>query len=68
MPELERARLRAYVETARTEGYRVRFWATTDQEGPARDALWTELYEAGVDHINTDNLPALQAFLSSRSS
>ncbi len=68
MPELERAKLRAYVETAHAEGYRVRFWATPDQEGPARDAMWTELYEAGVDHINTDDLPALQEFLSSRAS
>lgn len=68
MPELERARLHAYVAAAHAEGYRVRFWATPDQDGPARDAMWTELYEAGVDHINTDDLEALQEFLSARTS
>jgi hypothetical protein len=64
MPEAERARLRVYVETAHANGYRVRFWATPDQPGAARDAMWTELHNAGVDHINTDDLPALDRFLS----
>jgi hypothetical protein len=66
MPEAERAKLRAYVETAHAEGYRVRFWATPDQPGAAREALWTELHNAGVDHINTDDLAALEAFLTAR--
>ncbi|APX02952.1 phosphatidylinositol-specific phospholipase C/glycerophosphodiester phosphodiesterase family protein [Arthrobacter sp. QXT-31] len=66
MPEAERAKLRAYVETAHAKGYRVRFWATPDQAGPARDALWAELLDAGIDHINTDDLPALDTFLSGR--
>ncbi|WP_353712847.1 phosphatidylinositol-specific phospholipase C/glycerophosphodiester phosphodiesterase family protein [Arthrobacter sp. K5] len=66
MPEAERARLRAYVETAHANGHRVRFWATPDQPGAARDAMWTELLDAGVDHINTDDLPALDRFLSAR--
>ncbi|UKA53373.1 phosphatidylinositol-specific phospholipase C/glycerophosphodiester phosphodiesterase family protein [Arthrobacter sp. FW305-BF8] len=64
MPEAERAKLRAYVATAHAQGYRVRFWATPDQAGAARDAMWTELRDAGVDHINTDDLPALDRFLS----
>ncbi|MDQ4047014.1 MAG: phosphatidylinositol-specific phospholipase C/glycerophosphodiester phosphodiesterase family protein [Actinomycetota bacterium] len=66
MPEVERAKLRAYVETAHSKGYRVRFWATPDQPGAAREAVWTELHNAGVDHINTDDLAALDAFLSAR--
>lgn len=66
MPEAERARLHAYVETAHAAGYRVRFWATPDQPGTAREAMWTELADAGVDHINTDDLPALQSFLLAR--
>jgi len=66
MPEAERAKLRAYVETAHSEGHRVRFWATPDQPGAAREALWTELHNAGVDHINTDDLAALDAFLTAR--
>lgn len=66
MPELERAKLHAYVETAHANGYRVRFWATPDQAGDAREAVWNELYDAGVDHINTDDLAGLQAFLTAR--
>ncbi|MGX5716637.1 phosphatidylinositol-specific phospholipase C/glycerophosphodiester phosphodiesterase family protein [Arthrobacter sp. MAHUQ-56] len=66
MPELERAKLHAYVETAHANGYRVRFWATPDQPGAARDAVWTELANAGVDHINTDDLAGLQQFLTAR--
>lgn len=66
MPEAERAKLRAYVAEAHTNGYRVRFWATPDTPGTAREAIWNELFDAGVDHINTDDLPALQQFLTAR--
>jgi len=66
MPEAERAKLRAFVTTAHANGYRVRFWATPDQPGTARDAVWTELADAGVDHINTDDLVGLQQFLTAR--
>ncbi|MFJ6374188.1 phosphatidylinositol-specific phospholipase C/glycerophosphodiester phosphodiesterase family protein [Pseudarthrobacter oxydans] len=66
MPEAERAKLHAYVAEAHASGYRVRFWATPDQPGAARDAIWTELAGAGVDHINTDDLAALQQFLTAR--
>ena len=67
MPEAERTRLHAYVAEAHASGYRVRFWATPDQPGAAREAIWTELADAGVDHINTDDLAALQQFLTARS-
>lgn len=67
MPESEKAKLRDYVQTAHARGYRVRFWATLDVPGEAREAVWTELHEAGVDHINTDDLAALEEFLGSRS-
>jgi hypothetical protein len=66
MPETERAMLHASVAQAHANGYRVRFWATPDQPGAARDALWTELANAGVDHINTDDLAGLQQFLTAR--
>jgi hypothetical protein len=66
MPEAERTRLHAYVAEAHASGYRVRFWATPDMPGAARDAVWTELADAGVDHINTDDLAALQQFLTAR--
>ncbi|MDQ0730719.1 phosphatidylinositol-specific phospholipase C/glycerophosphodiester phosphodiesterase family protein [Arthrobacter sp. B1I2] len=66
MPEAERTKLRAFVATAHANGYRVRFWATPDQPGEDRDAVWTELADAGVDHINTDDLAGLQQFLTAR--
>ncbi|OLT47060.1 hypothetical protein BJF85_01250 [Saccharomonospora sp. CUA-673] len=64
MPEDERARLHEMTEQAHEAGQRLRFWATPDAEGEARTAVWTELREADVDHINTDDLPGLQDFLS----
>lgn len=64
MPAAERERLHAYVEQAHAEGYRVRFWATNDIAGPARESLWRELRDAGVDHINTDDLDGLEEFLA----
>ncbi|WP_210503421.1 phosphatidylinositol-specific phospholipase C/glycerophosphodiester phosphodiesterase family protein [Nocardioides xinjiangensis] len=66
MPEAERARLHDLVDRAHAAGYRVRFWATPDAAGPARDALWDELLDAGVDHLNTDDLAGLEAFLRAR--
>jgi len=63
MPAAEREKLRSIVDSAHADGYRVRFWATPDLPGPQRDALWSELVAAGVDHVNTDDLPGLQQFL-----
>ena len=51
---------------AHARGQRVRFWATPDAAGPARDALWTELLAADVDYFNTDDLAGLEAFLDAR--
>jgi hypothetical protein len=62
MPEAEREKLRAIVETAHATGQRVRFWATPEQ-APQREAVWRELLDAQVDYINTDHLDALQDFL-----
>ncbi|NIJ10300.1 hypothetical protein FHU38_000644 [Saccharomonospora amisosensis] len=63
-PAQERARLRELVEQAHAAGQRVRFWATPDDDTPARTAVWEELLAAGVDHINTDDLAGLAAFLT----
>ncbi|MFI7616474.1 phosphatidylinositol-specific phospholipase C/glycerophosphodiester phosphodiesterase family protein [Nonomuraea terrae] len=63
MPAAEREKLRQIVATAHRDGQRVRFWATPDAPGPARDALWRELVAADVDHINTDDLAGLEQFL-----
>ncbi|GAA4004051.1 phosphatidylinositol-specific phospholipase C/glycerophosphodiester phosphodiesterase family protein [Streptomyces marokkonensis] len=62
-PAAERRKLRAIVGAAHSRGQRVRFWATPDVAGPARDAVWAELLAAGVDHLNTDDLAGLEAFL-----
>ncbi|MCE7006687.1 phosphatidylinositol-specific phospholipase C/glycerophosphodiester phosphodiesterase family protein [Kibdelosporangium philippinense] len=65
-PGVERDRLKQIVSTAHKAKQRVRFWATPDVAGPAREAVWLELRKAGVDHINTDDLAGLQVFLTRR--
>jgi len=65
-PAAERAKLREIVERAHKAGQRVRFWATPDAPGPAREALWKVLAAAGVDHLNTDDLSGLANFLRAR--
>ncbi|MFD4027452.1 phosphatidylinositol-specific phospholipase C/glycerophosphodiester phosphodiesterase family protein [Streptomyces sp. NPDC058576] len=62
----ERDRLRALVAAAHREGRRIRFWATPDRPGPEREAVWSELLAAGVDHLNTDDLAGLENFLRAR--
>lgn len=59
----ERDKLRSLVTTAHRSGQRVRFRATPDVAGPEREAVWTELLAAGVDHLNTDDLAGLEHFL-----
>ena len=61
IPAAEKKKLRDVVKQAHNAGRRVRFWAT-----PETPALWSELYDAGVDAINTDRLDELQDFLSAR--
>lgn len=57
-PADQRDKLREIVRLAHSRGRRVRFWAT-----PEEPTLWQELLAAGVDHINTDKLAALNRFL-----
>lgn len=63
MPADQRATLRRIVDTAHADGQRVRFWATPDLPDAAREAVWSELLAADVDHINTDDLSGLRDFL-----
>ncbi|MFJ8826009.1 phosphatidylinositol-specific phospholipase C/glycerophosphodiester phosphodiesterase family protein [Streptomyces sp. NPDC102467] len=63
IPAAEREQLHTIVSAAHDRGQRVRFWATPDLAGPERDAVWTELLAADVDHLNTDDLAGLEAFL-----
>ncbi|MFE4450235.1 phosphatidylinositol-specific phospholipase C/glycerophosphodiester phosphodiesterase family protein [Streptomyces sp. NPDC056796] len=65
-PAAERERLRTFVTAAHARGQRVRFWGTPDTAGPGREAVWTELLAAGVDHLNTDDLAGLETFLRRR--
>lgn len=58
MPEADRETLRETVARAHEQGRRIRFWATGD-----RPVVWQELYEAGVDLLNADDLDKLQQFL-----
>jgi glycerophosphoryl diester phosphodiesterase len=67
-PEAEREKLRTIVRAAHDRGQKVRFWATPDVAGPARDALWGELLAADVDYLNTDDLAGLEAFLDAHRS
>lgn len=62
MPAAERTRLRDWVAQAHKAGQRVRFYGATEVS-PARERIWAELLAAGVDHINSDDLPALSAWL-----
>lgn len=63
MPEKDRRQLEMYVQHAHENGQLIRFWATPDSSGKERKAVWTELQEAGVDLINTDDLGGLREFL-----
>ena len=63
MPEKDRRQLEMYVQHAHENGQLIRFWATPDSSGKEREAVWTELQEAGVDLINTDDLGGLREFL-----
>lgn len=58
MPDAERVQLVAWVRQAHEAKRRIRFWNTPEQE-----SVWRELQAAGVDLINTDDLPRLRRFL-----
>ncbi|MEV4440658.1 phosphatidylinositol-specific phospholipase C/glycerophosphodiester phosphodiesterase family protein, partial [Streptomyces sp. NPDC049577] len=51
MPSRERTALRHIVATAHAARRQVRFWATPDEPGAARDAVWRELLAAGADYL-----------------
>jgi hypothetical protein len=57
-----RSRLEATVADVHREGKRLRFWNLPKDAPP----VWAALYDAGVDLINTDDLPGLAAYVRSR--
>jgi glycerophosphoryl diester phosphodiesterase len=58
MPAAEQEKLRTLVRHTHEQGRRLRLWAAPDNE-----AGWKELFEAGVDLLNTDRLDELEKFL-----
>ena len=52
------AKLLSITAKAKAQGQRLRFWGTPDKL-----SCWQEMYEAGVDLINTDKLAELRAYL-----
>lgn len=61
MPQAERDKLREAVGQAKSQGKRLRFWAT-----PESPELWQELLDAEVDLIGTDQLTRLHDWLRAR--
>jgi glycerophosphoryl diester phosphodiesterase len=59
MSKEERDKLRSVISKAHEKQRRVRFWAT-----PESESLWSELLDAKVDFIGTDDLERLRDFLS----
>ena len=64
MPGDEQLKLMQLVEAIHAKGYKLRFWATPDMPGKARENVWTQLKSSGVDLIGTDNIQALKNFLT----
>lgn len=63
MPEGEREKLQQIVRAAHLSGRRVRFWDTPDEAASARENVWRELWQSGVDLIASDDLEGLKTFL-----
>jgi hypothetical protein len=62
MPPAARARLQKLVADVHAEQKMLRLW-NLPKDAPA---VWGTLYDAGVDLINTDDLPGLSRYLASR--
>jgi hypothetical protein len=58
LPAGEAANLDDIVARAHARGMRIRFWNT-----PQSEAVWSRLYDAGVDLLNADDLGGLTAVL-----
>jgi len=58
IPAAERQKLQSLVKRAHDQGRKIRFWSTAENQ-----AMWKELFDAGVDYINTDKLDEFQKFL-----
>ena len=63
IPEAEKHKLAAYSKKAKQKGYILRFWNTPSRTAEQRIVVWTELTNAGVGLIGTDDLFELKEFL-----
>lgn len=61
MPDDERGKIQTIVQKAHEKGRKVRFYGL-----PLWPDVWPELYDAGVDLLNTDDLAGLREFLLGR--
>ena len=59
IPDDELQRLQDIVRRAHQQGRRVRFWGAPDNPN-----FWQVMHVAGVDLINTDNLPGVRKFFA----
>jgi Glycerophosphoryl diester phosphodiesterase family len=57
MPEMELEKVQSIVKRAHEQGRRVRFWNAPDNQN-----FWQAMHVAGVDLINTDDLPGVAIF------
>ena len=63
IPDAEKKKLSGIAQKAKECGYLVRFWGTPSRTEDQRNRVWTELRNAQVGLIGTDNLKELQHFL-----
>ena len=61
LAEDDKEKLRGIVASAHEQGRKLRFWGMPDTK-----EVWQEIYDAGVDFLNTDDLPGMEQFLRSR--
>lgn len=62
IPNDERKKLQGMADKAKSKGYILRFWNTPNRTKEQRNAVWTELRDAGVGLIGTDHLEELYHF------
>jgi len=62
MPPEEKKKLDKIVKQVHENGIMLRFWGVIDRPGNYRKKVWTELKNANVDLIGTDDLKGLEDF------
>ncbi|MEE9372345.1 MAG: hypothetical protein V3V00_04755 [Saprospiraceae bacterium] len=57
----EKRKLKKLIDKVHSQGKKIRFWATPDDE-----KVWSYLLDQGVDYINVDDLVKFQNYMSTR--